>query len=97
MWTTSAVCQESKALKHFLNMSSQIQTQKGSNKRLFILTRTHSMQIFGEISFIKPQNDTWTTDKRLKTMKNEREKLVLVEFLSLNCKVLLNWRCLLIN
>ena len=33
-------------------------TQKGSNERLFILTRTHSMQIFGEIPFIKPQNDT---------------------------------------
>ena len=46
------------------------QTQKGSNKRLFILTRTHSMQMFREIPFIKPQNDTQTTDKRLKTMKN---------------------------
>ena len=34
------------------------QTYKGSNERLFILTRTHSMQIFGEIPFIKPQNDT---------------------------------------
>ena len=29
-----------------------------SNKRLFILIRTHSMQIFGEMRFIKPQNDT---------------------------------------
>ena len=28
---------------------SKIQTQKDSNERLFILTRTHSMQIFGEI------------------------------------------------
>ena len=35
-----------------------IQTQKGSNKRLFLLRRTHSMQIFGEIPFIKPQNHT---------------------------------------
>ena len=35
-----------------------IQTQKGSNECLFILTRKHSMQIFGEIPFIKPQNDT---------------------------------------
>ena len=34
------------------------QTQKGSNERLFILTRTHSMQVFGEIPFVKPQNDT---------------------------------------
>ena len=41
------------------------------------LTRTHSMHIFGEIHFIKPQNDTWTTDKRLKTMKNERKRLIL--------------------
>ena len=35
-----------------------IQTQKGSKERLFIMTRTHSMQIFGEIPFVKPQNDT---------------------------------------
>ena len=35
-----------------------ILTQKGSNESLFILTRTHSMQIFGEIPFVKPQNDT---------------------------------------
>ena len=31
---------------------------QASNERLFILTRTHSMQIFGEIPFMKPQNDT---------------------------------------
>ena len=37
---------------------SQIQTQLGSNERLFILTRAHSMQIFEEIPFVKPQNDT---------------------------------------
>ena len=36
----------------------EIQTQKGSNERLFILTRTHRMQTFGEIPFIKPQNAT---------------------------------------
>ena len=35
------------------------------------------MQIFGEIPFIKPQNDTQTTDKRLKTMKNERKRPIL--------------------
>ena len=46
------------------------QTQKGSNERLFIFTRTHIMQIFGEIPFVKPQNDTETTNKQLKTMKN---------------------------
>ena len=32
------------------------------------------MQIFGEIPFVKPQNDTQTTDKRLKTMKNENRE-----------------------
>ena len=31
---------------------SLFQSQKGSNERLFILTRTRSMQIFGEIPFI---------------------------------------------
>ena len=36
----------------------KIQTQKGSNERLVILTRTHSMHIFGEMPFVKPQNDT---------------------------------------
>ena len=40
------------------NLSEEIQTQTGPNKRLFILTRTHSMQIFGEIPFVKSQNDT---------------------------------------
>ena len=36
-----------------------VQTQKGSNERLdFILAWAHSMQIVGEIPFIKPQNDT---------------------------------------
>ena len=39
----------------FITRSKQ---QKGSDERLFILTRTHSMQIFGEFPFIKPQNDT---------------------------------------
>ena len=38
-------------------VDEKIQTQKGSDKSLFILTRTHSMQIFGEIPFIKPQNN----------------------------------------
>ena len=36
----------------------KIQTQKGSNEHLFILTWTHSMQIFREIPFIEPQNNT---------------------------------------
>ena len=35
-------------------MTDKIQTQKGSNEHLFIITRTHSMQIFREIPFIKP-------------------------------------------
>ena len=43
---------------HTQVLRTVIQTQKGSNERLVILTRTHSMHIFGEIPFIKPQNDT---------------------------------------
>ena len=39
------------------NPPDVIQAQKGLNERLFILTRTHSMQMFGEVPFIKPQND----------------------------------------
>ena len=35
------------------------------------------MQISGEIHFIKEQNDSLTTDKRSKTMKNERKILIL--------------------
>ena len=60
-------------------------TKKASNERLFILTRTHSMHIFGEIPFIKPENDTSTTDKRLKTMKNEREQNRIFFWLSFCC------------
>ena len=42
----------------FEHPSDEIQTQKVSSERLFILTRTHNMQIFGEMPFVKPQNDT---------------------------------------
>ena len=35
----------------------KIQTQNDSNECLFILTRTHSMHIFREVPFIKPQNE----------------------------------------
>ena len=38
--------------------AAKIQTQKCSKERLFIMTQTHNMQIFGEIPFVKPQNDT---------------------------------------
>ena len=31
---------------------------KGSKERLFIMTQAHSLQIFGEIPFVKLQNDT---------------------------------------
>ena len=33
-------------------------TKKGSKERLFIMTRTHNMHIFGEIPLDMPQNDT---------------------------------------
>ena len=40
--------------------SKEIQTQKGSNERLFTVTRTHTFcgKFFGEVPLIKPQNDT---------------------------------------
>ena len=38
-------------------MTANILKQDPNTKRLFILTRTHSMQIFGEI-FVKAQNYT---------------------------------------
>ena len=60
----------------------KIQTQKGSNECLFILTR---MQIFGEIPFVKPQNDTSATDTWLKTMKNERFFFFFILFLLSFC------------
>ena len=42
------------------------------------------MHIFGEMPFIKPQNDTQTSDKRFKTMRNERQTyVVLAEHLQL--------------
>ena len=47
---------DSTVSRFLAQLSSRIQTQKGSNERLFILTQ--SMQIFGEIPFVKPQNDT---------------------------------------
>ena len=53
------------------------QTQKGSNERLFILTRTHGMQIFGK----SPLSSHKTTLKQQingpkKNKKNERKRLI---------------------
>ena len=42
------------------------------------------MQIFMQIPFIKPQNDTYTTDKWSKTMKNETK---FIYFLTCHHKV----------
>ena len=53
LWKPSSIWWKKWVLK-----KKRIQTQKGSNESLFILTRTHSMHIFGEIPFVKPQNDT---------------------------------------
>ena len=73
----------------------KIQTQKGSNKRVFILTRTHSMQFFGRIPFVKPQ----TTDKWSQIMKKKRKRLTLCwsNFYSLfgDIVVFLNAHCYL--
>ena len=49
----------------FLTRLDEIQTQKGSNEHLFILTRTHSMQTVREIPFVKPQNCVSMLSKRL--------------------------------
>ena len=43
-------------LKHDPN-TQKVKT-KTTKKRLFIMTQTHNLQIFGEISFVKLQNDT---------------------------------------
>ena len=58
MWTLPELQFELDVKELIKHTTFEIQTQKGSNERLCILTRTHSMQIFGEIPFIKPQNDT---------------------------------------
>ena len=51
---TAAQCQDA-VVKLF---HEKIQTQKGSKERLFITARIHNIQIFWEIPFVKPQNDT---------------------------------------
>ena len=45
-------------------------TRKRLKRALFIWTQ-HNMHIFGIVPFIKLQNDTWTTVKRRKMLKNE--------------------------
>ena len=40
-------------------------------KERYLLGQKHSLQMFGIIPFIKLQNDTQTTVKRWKPMKNE--------------------------
>ena len=72
--------------KFWNRMTASVLKQEPNTERFerrTITTRTHSMHIFGEIPFVKPQNDTWTTVKRLKTMENEKETdLFLVDLLS---------------
>ena len=41
-----------------VSLRHEIQTQKGSKERLFIMTGTHKTQIFGEIPFVKAQKKT---------------------------------------
>ena len=43
---------------HLRTYWAEIQTPKGSKERWFIMTRTYHTHIFGEIPFVKPQNDT---------------------------------------
>ena len=51
--------------------------------------------MFREISFIKPQNETETTDKRLKPMKNQGIKIVLF-WLSF-CNLFSAWKIVDVN
>ena len=83
------------ALMEIDDRASSFWTQKVSNKCLFILTQTHSMQILGEIPFIKPQNDNlsvWMslskTDKWLKTMKMKGKDLTCFGWVFAACSVL---------
>ena len=39
-------------------VKKKIQTHTKRLKRTFIMTRTHTMQIFGEIPSVQPQSDT---------------------------------------
>ena len=41
------------------------------------MTQTHNLQIFGVIPFVNLQNDTYTTVKGLKMMKDLMRKLIL--------------------
>ena len=72
---------------------------KDSKERLFIRTQTHNLQIFGVIPFVKLQNNTKTTVKRLKTMKFEMRSeityLFLVELCCTNNNNNWSWKVLL--
>ena len=58
-------------------MTASVLKQDPNTKRFKRTLIYHGqMQIFGEILFIKPQNDTYTTDKRSKMMKNERKRRI---------------------
>ena len=74
-----------------------IQTHKKFRRTLIYYDTATQSANFGQIPFVKPQNNTYTTDKQLKMMKNERETyLFLVEML-FACPVLgrlLAWQSL---
>ena len=59
-------------MEHSPDANRKIQTHKRLKRTLFIRTK-HNMRMFGVIPFIKLQNDTSTTVKGWKTMKNETE------------------------
>ena len=46
--------QQKSETEWLLAFQNKIQTQKGSKERLFTMTRTHTMQTFGQIPFVKP-------------------------------------------
>ena len=58
------------ALKNKQEIALKIKSQIKGSKERQLLGQWHSMPIFGVITFIKLQNDTWTTVKRKNDEKN---------------------------
>ena len=64
------------AKTHFSDERNKIQTHKR-----FKRTQTHNLHIFGVIPAVRLHNDTYTTVKRLKTMKNDMKSEITCLFL----------------
>ena len=53
--TETKIIQNKNDCQHSKTRSKHI---KGSKEHLFVMTQTHSLHIFREIPFVKPQNNT---------------------------------------